>query len=299
MTLRGAVVAAIDGSANAWQALQWAAEEAQLTDRSLVVAHVGDTEASTDAVDPGAFGRDLLDEAVAALAESHPTVSASTELLSGDPVEQLRALGRDAHLLVVGRGRRGLPGIRLGSVAFRLLAHTDVPTAVVPPAGAGGRRNAVVVGVSDTVGGAAALQFAFTECRERGAELIAARSWSVREWRLAAGAGLPLTSPEMWEAQERTVLDDCLRPWRDTCPDVPVHTVLSGAPVEMLLEEQAASAAMLVLGCRRGDDAHLPRLGPIASWAAHHFRCPVVVVGHPDGLRAGQETTALAGAEPS
>ena len=62
---------------------------------------------------------------------------------------------------------------------------------------------------------------------------------------------------------------------------MPVRLVLTGEPTEVALEQESEDAAMLVLGCRRADDSRLPRLGPIASWAAHHFRCPVIVVGHP------------------
>jgi len=280
MTSVEAILVGIDGSRAAWHALDWAADEAELTGRPLVVAHIGDVEPIEGTVDDRSFGRELLDEAVANLADSHPTLDVTTKLVTGDAARTLVELSAGTEIVVVGRGRRGLPGLLLGSVAFRVLAHARSATAVV----AGGRRvsaNRIVVGTSDSAGGLAALRFTFEEADRRGAEVVAVRSWSERDWRLAAGAALPVTTPELWEAQERTVLEESIRPLQEAFPSVPVRIVLTGDPTEVALEKESEDAAMLVLGCRRADDSRLPRLGPIASWAAHHFRCPVVVVGHP------------------
>ena len=290
------ILVGIDGSRAAWSALHWAAGEAELTGRRLLVAHVGDVDVQPESVDGLSYGRELLDEAVATMASTHPRVLLQTELVGGDPTERLIELAERAGLVVLGRGRRGIPGLLLGSVAFRVLAHAPKPTVVVA---AGDRvcANLVVVGVSDSVGGAAALRFAFEEAARRGAELLAVRSWSQRDWQLAAGAGLPLTSPELWEAQERAVLETCLAPWRASFPAITVRSELTGVSAELALERAAEDAAMLVLGCRRSDDSRLPRLGPLASWAAHHYRSPVVVVGHPGhATETVADQLAIAGA---
>lgn len=280
MSYEQTILVGIDGSQAGSSALLWSAAEAELTGRRLLVAHVGDVAPVPGTVDERSYGRELLDEAVATLAATHPRVTANTELLTGDPAAALLELAERAGLVVVGRGRRGLPGLLLGSVAFRVLAHAPRPTVVVS-AGERAFANQIVVGVSDSPGGTAALRFAFEEAQRRDAEVVAVRSWSERDWQLAAGAGLPLAYPDSWERQERTVVEDCLLPWRTTFPSVTVRTEVTGVTTELALEQAAENAAMLVLGCRRADDSRLPRLGPIASWAAHHYRCPVVVVGHP------------------
>src|SRR4051812_17596594 len=226
MTVQGVILVGVDGSQAAWSALQWAATEADATGRRLLVAHVSDVRSVEGTVDPEPFGRSLLAEAIAALAATHPRVAVTTELLSGDPARALIDLVEDAEIVAVGRGRRGLPGLLLGTVAFRVLAHSSKPTAVIA-AGTRASANAIVVGVSDSAGGAAALRFAFEEAQTRGAQLVAVRSWSERDWRLAVGAALPLTTPNRWEAEERTRLDDCLRPFRSSFPSVPVHPMLS------------------------------------------------------------------------
>jgi nucleotide-binding universal stress UspA family protein len=286
MTSEHVIVVGLDGSAAAWRALGWAADEAQRTGRSMSILHVVHQGVDHEPVDKRGDERALLDEAASRLAESHPSLAAATELLAGDPADLLIEMSATADLLVVGRGRRSLPHLLLGSVANRVLAHARCPTVVVADA-ATPAANTVVVGVSDSPGAAAALRFAFGEASLRGADLVAVRSWSMREWRMATGAALPMSSPDLWETQERTVLEDCLRPMRDAFPAVHTSTVLSSAPPEVLLERESAHAAMLVLGCRRGGGGILPRLGPLTSWAAHHFACPVVIVGVPGGHGAG------------
>ena len=281
MNAEHTIVVGIDGSDSGWRALEWAADVAEHSGRALRVVHVGDTDVPTqEAVDPRSYGNAVLSEAIATLAENHDRLSAEAELHDGIAAEVLIDISRTAEFLVVGRGRRGLPGVLLGTVAHRVLAHAHCPTAVV---GAHDQvtSNRIVVGVSDSAGGATALLFAAAEAVRRDAELVAVRAWSAREWRLTAAAALPISSPDIWESQERTVLEDCVSDIRDLYPELKVRTVLSCTPPEMALEREAAGAVMLVLGCRRDDDSRLPRLGPISSWAAHHFDCPVVVVGNP------------------
>jgi nucleotide-binding universal stress UspA family protein len=279
-SFENAIVVGIDGSAAAESALDWAADEAERTRRPLVVVHVGDVAAAEVSADPRPYGRELLDEAIVTLVHTHPDVQVTTELLEGQAGAQLEEISRTAAMLVVGRGRRGLAALLLGSVAHHVLGHAHCPTAVV----ATNRRdslNTIVVGVSDSPGGVAALSFAGVEAALRGADVVAVRCWSQREWRLAASAALPVTSPDDWESQERAILDACLTPVREAFPTLEIRSVLSSAPPEIALEHEAEKAAMLVLGCRRSDDSRLPRLGPISSWAAHHFDCPVVIVGSP------------------
>jgi nucleotide-binding universal stress UspA family protein len=281
MNAEHTIVVGMDGSDASWRALEWAADLAEHSDRALRVVHVGDTEQPTqESVDPRSYGDALLSDVIATLAENHDHLAVEAELHDGSAADVLIDISRTAEFLVVGRGRRGLPGALLGTVAHRVLAHAHCPTAVV---GAHDvvTSNRIVVGVSDSAGGATALLFAAAEAVHRDAELVAVRAWSAREWRLTAAAALPISSPDVWERQERSVLDDCVRDICDLYPELKVRTVLSCTPTEIALEHEAAGALMLILGCRRADDSHFPRLGPISSWAAHHFDCPVVVVGNP------------------
>lgn len=288
MTARETVLVGVDGSAASGSAVRWAAAEAAATGRRVRLVHVGDV-LGVGTGPGGPPGRTMLDDAAATARAEHPALEVSSQLITGDPATELIALGRAAAVLVVGRGRRTLPGLFLGSVASHVLARSHRPAAVVAP-GERVAADVVAVGVSDSAGGAAALRFAFDEAALRGAEVLAVRSWSERDWRFGAGTRFPLTPPDSWEPRERTVLDDCLRPWRVTYPTVRVRALLTGTPTEIALEQASEDAAMLVLGCRRPDDSFRSRLGPIASWVTHHYRCPVVLVGH-----SGRVTEPVAG----
>jgi nucleotide-binding universal stress UspA family protein len=276
-----AIVVGIDGSAAGWRALEWAADIAEHSGRTVRVVHVGDTKPPKDeTVDQRSYGNALLSDAIATLAQQHETLLVEAELHEGIPADVLIDISRTAEFLVVGRGSHGLRGMLLGTVAHRVLARAHCPTAAV---GAQDHvtSNRIVVGVSDSAGGATALLFAAAEAVRRDAELLAVRSWSARDWRLTAAAMSPISSSELWETQERAVLEDCVADIGDVYPELKVRTVLSCTPPEMALEREATGAVMLVLGCRRADGSRFSRLGPISSWAAHHFDCPVVVVGNP------------------
>lgn len=266
------IVVGLDGSPDSWQALDWAAQEAEQTGRALHVVRVDSTS--------GATHGDMLYDVLGELATRFPMAHASTRRLTGDPVSQLVELSATADLVVIGRGRRGIPRLLHESVANRVLTHARCPTAVIA-AGSRETANRIVVGVSDSDGGRAALHFAVAEAERRAAEVVAIHAWSVRDRWLAAEAAVPGSAIDLWEAEERTKLEDRVDPLRDAFPDVKISTVQSTVPLEGVLERESLDAVMLVLGSRRIDDARLPRLGPIAGWAVHHLSCPVVIVGHP------------------
>ncbi len=268
------IVVGIDGSRSAERALRWGADLAARTGRSLMIVYASGAPDARSGDDP-------LAAAAAFVENDYPNLFTLPVDFPGVPVAGLLRLAQGADLLVVGRRRHeGLLPLRIGRVAHRVLSHATCPTAVVP-SGARMHANAIVVGVSDSAGGAAAVRFAFAEAARLGAEVIAVRSCSEVQRRLGSTAILALTASDTWESQERTVLSDCLLPTRRAYPSVPVRPVLTGEPAELVLEREGADALMVVVGCRRADDSHLPRLGPVASWAVRDYDVPVVVVGHP------------------
>ncbi len=126
----GPVVVGADGSAAAQAAVAFAFEEAALRDVSLVAVC-----ALADA--PGRLGvRQQLEEdfehLVACEAKEHPDVMVVRRVLAGTPRAALLAASTDAQMLVVGsRGRGGLEGMCLGSVAQAVLHHAPCPVGVV------------------------------------------------------------------------------------------------------------------------------------------------------------------------
>jgi nucleotide-binding universal stress UspA family protein len=133
----GPVVVGVDGSAAAAATLAFAFEEAGLRDVPLVaVCALADAS--------GRLGEEHRVEEefgnlMAAAAKEHPEVAVMERVLAGTPRAALLTASADAQMLVVGsRGRGGLEGMCLGSVAQAVLHHAPCPVGVVPP-GANGR----------------------------------------------------------------------------------------------------------------------------------------------------------------
>ena len=126
----GPVVVGADGSPAAQAAIAFAFEEAALRDAPLVAVC-----ALTDAPGRLGEGRQVEEEfghLVDYAAKEHPDVAVLRRVLPGTPRAALLTAAADAQLIVVGaRGRGGLEGMRLGSVAQAVLHHAPGSVAVV------------------------------------------------------------------------------------------------------------------------------------------------------------------------
>jgi nucleotide-binding universal stress UspA family protein len=126
----GPVVVGADGSPAAQAAIAFAFEEAELRNVPLVTVC-----ALTDA--PGRLGEGRQVEEdfghlVDCEAKEHPDVTVVRRVLPGTPRAALLTASADAQMIVVGaRGRGGLEGMRLGSVAQAVVHHAPCPVGVV------------------------------------------------------------------------------------------------------------------------------------------------------------------------
>jgi nucleotide-binding universal stress UspA family protein len=129
----GPVVAGADGSRASQAAIAFAFEEAALRDVPLVAVC-----ALADA--PGRLGEghqveEDFDHLMDCEAKEHPDVTVLRRVVAGTPRAALLTAAADAQMLVVGsRGRGGLEGMSLGSVAQAVLHHAPGPVGVVHPA---------------------------------------------------------------------------------------------------------------------------------------------------------------------
>jgi len=127
----GPVVAGADGSAASDGVLRFAFLEAELRRVPLVALC-----ALADA--PGTLGGTRrVEEEFLAVLEPHekenPEVTVTRRISAGSPRRMLLDAATGAQLLVVGsRGRGGLSGMSLGSVAHAALHHSPCPVAVIP-----------------------------------------------------------------------------------------------------------------------------------------------------------------------
>ncbi|MEU2615768.1 universal stress protein [Micromonospora sp. NPDC007271] len=138
----GPVVVGVDGSAPSQAAVEFAAEEAALRGARLhaVHAYTHPTSSGPGDMQPLVYEEGLLrDEedrilanSLTGLADRHPQVPLTREVVHGRPVGVLTEAARTAQLVVVGgRGRGELSGLLLGSVSQGVLHHADCPVAVV------------------------------------------------------------------------------------------------------------------------------------------------------------------------
>jgi nucleotide-binding universal stress UspA family protein len=131
----GPVVAGVDGSPASQAALRFAVEEAALRDVPLVALC-----ALADA--PGVLGgahamEEHFSQMMTAEEKEHPDVTVIRQITAGAPRSALLTAAAGAQMLIVGcRGRGGLAGMTLGSVAQAVLHHVPCPVGVVhAPAG--------------------------------------------------------------------------------------------------------------------------------------------------------------------
>jgi nucleotide-binding universal stress UspA family protein len=277
------IVVGVDGSQPAERALVWAAETASRDGAQLLIAHGGNVLPKAEpALDSGDVSRELLREAVATAIDVGGGCNVSTVLREESPAQLLLELSDDAQMLVVGtHGTGRIVGALLGSVANRVAAHARCPVVVVPEdwrAPADDEARAVAVGVSGSVPGVDALEFAFGEAERRGVPLVAVRSWTEPD---SARHDLDFGASGAVRHEQQELLTRIVESTWARHPAVEVVTELSSEPVYDALLAAAAGADLLVLGCRHADEHRFSRLGPIASRLLHAAPCPVAVVGHP------------------
>ncbi|MHB9756316.1 universal stress protein [Streptomyces sp. BYX5S] len=287
------ITAGVDGSPESAAAAAWAAREAERRGLPLRLVHVG--EPAPDALALGAddsalaqWAGDLLADTEQEIAERHPGLAVTTDVLDGDgPAESLLGAARDADCLVLGsRGHGVLVGFLLGSVGQQVIARADSPVVLVragdeASADASGRD--VVVGQEgDPEDSAAAMEFAFSTARARGVAVRAVRAWSLPPvFAYSPGSLQLLDDAGGIEPYERKALAAALAPWRDRYPDVRVREHVEIGSAGQVLLSVASEAQLLVVGRRARRTAIGSRIGSVAHAVLHHAPCPVAVVPHP------------------
>ncbi len=178
-----------------------------------------------------------------------------------------------AQLVVVGdRGRGGVGGLLLGSVAATLAAHGACPVVVVrgiePPEGP------VVVGIDGSPLSEPALAAAFEAAAARAVPLVAVYAW--RD--LLLDPGLASHDWAVVEQQGRAELAERLAGWSGKYPDVPVRRVVVRDGPARALVEQSVTAQLLVVGSHGRGGVGALLLGSVSHAVLHRSHCPVMIV---------------------
>jgi nucleotide-binding universal stress UspA family protein len=293
------IVVGVDGSISSINALKWAADQAGRCKAQLMIVYasaVVDSAAYSSATlqmmrsDAAVHGDRVLVEAVGAVRTTHPDLPVTTLLRHQRPADVLIELSSQCALVVLGsHGANRVIGTLLGSVSQRVAAHAVGTVVVVSSHGPiHGSELGILVGISDTTGGRAALDFACAEATRRGCRVTAVRAYGTfGEYRHGQLYG---ALPGL-RATEETDLSKIITRAQAEYPTVTIDVrLLQQAPTEALAK-LAADADLLVLGCRH-HTGHPSRLGPITGYLLHHSACPVAVVSHPQPVEVASSTSA-------
>ncbi|WP_328685472.1 universal stress protein [Streptomyces sp. NBC_00343] len=287
------ITAGVDGSAESLAALAWAGREAVRRGLALRVVQVWRFE-EHHALDAGdretqdGWVRDAAAEATREVAERHPGLDITTDVLEGEPVDALTAAAADAELLVLGsRGHGPVVGFLLGSVGQQVIADSVRPVVLVRAGDEAAREAAgreIVVGQhGDPEDSAAALGFAFETAAARGAVVRAVRAWTLPPvFAYSPGSMRLLDEAGGLEPYEKKGLAEALEPWRKRFPDVPVVEHVEIGSAGQVLLSLAGRAQLMVVGRRSHRTAVGARIGSVAHGVLHHAECPVAVVPSPE-----------------
>ncbi|MDT0352866.1 universal stress protein [Pseudonocardia sp. DSM 45834] len=283
------VVAGVDGSESALEAVRWAAREAHRRQVPLRLVsafgwttghHVGDPGLGTDYL--AVLLQKARDE-VAAAAVAASGVAAELaieqEVVTGFPVPVLNAEAARAQLVVLGdRGLGGFTGLLVGSVAVALATHAPCPVVVVrgsTPDASPPLEGPVVVGIDGSPTSEAALAFAFEAAELRGVPLVAVHTWT--DYQIESTMVAVLEGDAI-DADEHRLLAERLAGWSEKFPDVSVRRLVTRYRPARTLIEQSGHAQLVVVGSRgRGGFAGM-LLGSVSHALLHHAACPVAVV---------------------
>ncbi|MFF7929982.1 MULTISPECIES: universal stress protein [unclassified Streptomyces] len=291
--LSGHVLVGVDGSDQAWRALDRAAEEAQARLAPLEILHAwpwaghGVAEVRPGAHDrraPIDTARDVLEAAAARARERAPELDVVATLSPEPAAAELVRRGDRAALTVLGsRGAGRAAEVLAGSVSLRVAARCGSPLLVVRGEWVPGEpeHGTVLVGVADDVDAGAAL-FAFEEARRRGAGVWALHVSAVPE--LSGGPGTPPAGP--LEADLKTLLDSeaavprmTVAAAREKHPGVGVRidTVWTGAAGALVEATRAADLVVITARHRHGRGLG-PHTGSFTHALLHRAHCPVALV---------------------
>ncbi len=134
------VVVGVDGSASSVAALEWAANQAELTGGTLEVIATWDWPAAFGIAfsyvpsnyNPSDDAQKILNDAVDGIRSAHPNLSIRPIVLEGHPAPILVEASKGADLLVVGsRGHGEFAGMLLGSVSEHCVTNAHCPVLVL------------------------------------------------------------------------------------------------------------------------------------------------------------------------
>lgn len=289
------VVVATDGSDDATRAVHWAAEQAFLERRPLVVVTATGTSPvpvlawggvgagyAPSIEDLVAHGRSLAEDALSVVRHLRPGLEASAEVFVGDPRQVLVEISRQVHLLVLGsRGRGAFRSKLFGSVSAAVSRDAACPVFVCrPPAHGEAPPRGILVGADGTPESLPVIEFAFHQASLLDLPLTVVHCvWD----QVAALLGPGLVSPlEEGLEQQRLLLSESVAGMCSKYPEVSTDLRLGRGLAEEFLATDTAGWNLIVVGRHPVDTLLRLVTGSVAIAVAERARTTVAVVPEAD-----------------
>ncbi|MGW2088257.1 universal stress protein [Streptomyces sp. NPDC001880] len=286
------VIAAVDGSSHSLEALDWAAHEAVRRGLRLTIVHARTPDRHVEPDAQRREAQELLDRSVGRVSEIAPELHTSKLTPLDFPSAALTSLSREASLVVVGsRGMGGFRSLLLGSNSLAIASMADCPVVVVRSgpsdedteaaktagaAGAAETRTDIVAGVAADESSEGVLEFAFETAASRpGARLRIVHGWTMFSSMISGGPVFDRDA--VADSAERT-LAELTAGWLEKYPQVEVVREPIGGSASRTLVTASATAALTVVGRRRGGESLGLGLSPVAQTTLTHALGPVAVV---------------------
>lgn len=271
------IVVGVDGSPTSDLAVEWAARQAGLDHRTLMLVHAPDaaqrfwtgpvfvdTGALTESA--GTAARVLLGQAAARADAAQPGLVVQQVLSESDPRQALLGLAGDACMIVVGsHGRGPVRSLLLGSVGVALTKLAPCPVVVVrsvePTTAVPDLRHGVLVGVHSTDPRQPALEFAF--------DLASSRSWPLTV--------LQCSQDDDYE-RRNLAMTTALAGLEAKHPDVVVTRRMQHGFIDQCLVELSSSMHVVVVGSPPASRLSDMAWGSVASTVVEQANGVVVVV---------------------
>jgi nucleotide-binding universal stress UspA family protein len=259
-SISGSLVVAVDGSDHANRAVDWAAEQAALEGRRLVVMHClggwrgvpewmalwsADGDTLLEVVD--AAGRDIVEAAAQRAKRTSPQIEVTPIVVDLDPRDALIEASTQAHTIIVGTHGRSIWGrVALGSVSSATSQHASCPVVIIgqPPVDA--PRAGVLVGAEGTAESIPVIEFAFRFASQRALPLTVVHCY----WDIVGemNQGRHVATAEEGLAELRLLLSESVAGLAEKFPDVQVDLQLARGLVDVVLTDDEPPRDLVVVG---------------------------------------------------
>jgi nucleotide-binding universal stress UspA family protein len=277
---RRAIVVGVDGSSSSDLALDWAVEEATRRRLPLRVVHafsfghpMTDNEAAIDGLSRPTDS--IRENAVARARRANSELEITWNDPAYGPASSLISASEKANTVVLGaRGITAAPGMHMGSVAVRVVAHARCPVVVIHDTANTSTEGAnVVVGVDGSAASTQAIAYAFKQASSRGVGLTVVHAWWLEYVQGAAASTLWTVDWQHFALEEQALVAESLAGWQEKYPEVAVHRHnVRGLPVEALVL-QSENASLVVVGTHgRGG------FGSVSQSVMNRAHCPVAII---------------------